>query len=93
MVKNIGELSGDELVQLYLRDEIASIARPIMELKGFSRLTLAPGESKMVIFDIGEEELEFLNDKMEWVIEPGLVRIMIGSSSKDIRLRSHLTIE
>ena len=74
-------------MQLYLRDELASVARPVKELKGFQRLTLAPGEEKEVKFDITPEMLTMLDINMNEVIEPGKFRVMIGSSSIDIRLR------
>ena len=84
---NTGKYKGDEVVQLYLRDELASVARPVKELKGFQRLTLAPGEEKEVKFDITPEMLTMLDINMNEVIEPGKFRVMIGSSSIDIRLR------
>lgn len=86
-VKNIGQVAGDEVVQLYLRDELASVARPVKELKGFRRLSLAPGEQRSVTFDLGPRELSMLNKEMQRVVEPGMFRVMIGASSKDIRLR------
>jgi beta-glucosidase len=91
-VRNSGTRAGDEVVQLYVRDVLASVARPVMELKGFERVSLAPGESKEVSFRIGPEHLRMLGVDMKWVVEPGAFRIMIGSSSKDIRLRGELTV-
>lgn len=92
-VTNTGELDGDEVVQLYLRDILASVARPIMELKGFQRVHLKKGETKELSFEITPEMLTMLNEGMERVVEPGDFRIMIGSSSNDIRLRAILTVE
>ncbi|RYC50843.1 glycoside hydrolase family 3 C-terminal domain-containing protein [Flagellimonas olearia] len=92
-VTNTGELDGDEVVQLYLRDILASVARPIMELKGFQRVHLKKGETKELSFEITPEMLTMLNEGMERVVEPGNFRIMIGSSSNDIRLRAILTVE
>lgn len=92
-VKNTGAVPGEEVVQLYLRDELASVARPVKELKGFQRITLAPGEQTTVTFELGPEELSMLNKEMERVVEPGTFRIMIGASSKDIRLRGILGVE
>jgi beta-glucosidase len=92
-VKNTGTRAGDEVVQLYIRDVLASVARPIIELKGFTRLTLAAGESKEVSFTLGPQELRMLGADMKWIVEPGVFRVMIGSSSKDIRLRGELTVK
>lgn len=92
-VTNTGELDGDEVVQLYLRDILASVARPIMELKGFQRVHLKKGETKELSFEITPEMLTMLNEGMDRVVEPGDFRIMIGSSSNDIRLRAILTVE
>jgi beta-glucosidase len=86
-VKNTGARSGEEVVQLYMRDVIASLARPVIELKGFQRVSLLPGESRTLTFTLGPDELKMLDEKMHWVVEPGDFRVMVGSSSKDIRLR------
>jgi len=91
-IKNTGALEGDEVAQLYIRDEIASVARPVTELKGFERIHLKPGESKEASFTISPEELSMLDSDLRTVVEPGDFRIMIGSSSKDIRLRGILTV-
>ena len=91
-VKNTGNFTGDEVVQLYIRDELASVSRPIKELKGFQRITLKPGEQKEITFTLGPEELSMLNTEMKRVVEPGDFRILIGASSKDIRLRGILKV-
>jgi len=91
-VTNGGGRTGDEVVQLYVRDVLASVARPVMELKGFTRVRLAPGESTDVAFALGREHLRMLDREMLWVVEPGTFRIMIGASSKDIRLRGELVV-
>jgi beta-glucosidase len=91
-VRNTGDRKGDEVVQLYVRDVLASVARPVMELKGFQRVSLAPGEAKDVSFPLGPEHLRMLGEDMRWVVEPGAFRVMIGSSSKDIRLRGELIV-
>lgn len=91
-VRNAGARAGDEVVQLYLRDVLASVARPVMELKGFRRLHLAPGEAREISFAITPEHLRMLDRDLRWVIEPGRFRVMVGGSSKDIRLRDHLTV-
>lgn len=93
MVKNTGAVEGDEVVQLYIRDEAASVARPVTELKGFMRIHLKPGEMKAASFTITPEKLSLLGSDLEQAVEPGDFRIMIGSSSKDIRLRGILTVE
>ena len=92
-VKNIGKTGGDEVVQMYVRDEIASLAQPIIALKGFKRIHLDPGEEKTIDFPIGFEALKMLDRSMNWVVEPGEFRIVIGSSSKDIRLRGILKVQ
>lgn len=91
-VRNAGPRGGDEVVQLYVRDEVASVARPVMELKGFRRIRLDPGEMREVRFTIGPETLRMLDARLRPVVEPGAFRVMIGSSSKDIRLRGTLMV-
>jgi beta-glucosidase len=91
-VRNSGARAGDEVVQLYVRDVLASVARPVMELEGFQRVSLAPGESKDVSFPLGPQQLRMLGEDMRWVVEPGAFRVMIGGSSKDIRLRGELIV-
>ncbi len=92
-VKNMGDASGEEVVQLYIRDELASVSRPIKELKGFKRIFLNAGEQKQLTFTLTPEDLSMLNKEMERVVEPGEFRIMIGASSKDIKLRGILNVE
>jgi beta-glucosidase len=91
-VKNTGRPAGHEVVQLYLRDVLATVARPVMELAGFERVHLLPGEEKEVTFVIRPEQLRMLDRDLRWVIEPGLFRVLVGSSAKDIRLRGELTV-
>lgn len=91
-VCNSGERSGDEVVQLYVCDEYASLPRPVKELKGFVRLNLAPGERKRVTFHLPVNQLAFYDSALRLVLEPGRVLIMIGSSSADIRLHGELEI-
>lgn len=91
-VKNAGNVAGDEVVQLYLRDELASVARPLRELKAFRRIHLQPGESQTVSFEIDPEMLSMYDRDMNKVVEPGDFRIMIGASSKDIRQRIMLKV-
>jgi len=92
-VKNTGTRAGAEIVQLYLRNEFASITRPIKELKGFKRVKLNPGETKDVDFLIDKETLSFWNFEGEHVAEPGNFTIMIGSSSADIKESMTLTLK
>ncbi len=80
-VTNTGTKVGDEVVQMYIRDEVSSVTRPIKELKGFERITLRPGETRRVTFDITPEKLWFYGVDMKRVIEPGTFRIMVGGSS------------
>ena len=85
-VTNTGKAEGKEIVQLYIQDEKSSLPRPLKELKGFKKITLAPGETKDVIFTITPEALKFFDDsKHEWIAEPGKFKAMIGASSTDIR--------
>lgn len=91
-IKNTGKYAGDEVVQLYIRDLLASVSQPIIALKGFQKISLAPGETKEVSFEILPELLQMLDKNMKWIVEPGDFRIMIGASSKDIRLMENLTV-
>lgn len=92
-VMNTGAREGDEVIQLYIRDEVASVARPITELKGFDRIHLEPGDVKEACFTITPEKLSMLDKDLKRFVEPGDFLIMIGSSSKDIRLRGILTVD
>ena len=83
-VENTGQRAGDEVVQLYIRDVVASMSRPVKELKGFQRVTLQPGEKKRVEFVLDRERLGFWNREMKYVVEPGEFRVMVGSSSADV---------
>lgn len=91
-VQNVGDRAGDEVVQLYLHDELASVARPVLALKGFRRIHLEPGEARDVAFTLGPEALRLLDRERRWVVEPGVFRILIGASSKDLRLRGRLIV-
>jgi beta-glucosidase len=85
-VRNRGGRAGDEVVQLYVRDENASYPRPVKELKGFARLSLQPGETRRVTFRLPMNQLAFYNGDLELVVEAGTIKVMVGSSSDDIRL-------
>ncbi len=84
-IRNAGPFAGEEVVQLYIRDRVASVVRPVKELKGFEKIHLKAGETKTVQFRIGKEQLAFYNNQLEWVTEPGEFDIMIGASAGDIR--------
>ena len=92
-LKNIGNRDGDEVVQLYIRDLLSSVVRPVMELKGFQRIHLKAGESRQVSFNITPELLSMLNKEMQTVVEPGDFRIMVGASSRDLRLKGNLQVK
>jgi beta-glucosidase len=83
-VTNTGSVRGDEVVQLYIRQEVSSVTRPVKELRGFRRIALNPGETKVVEFTLGPEELSYLNRDMHRVVEPGVFRIMVGGNSVDL---------
>jgi len=82
-VTNTGKVAGDEVVQIYIRDCISSVTRPVRELKGFQRITLKPGQTETVSLDITPEHLAFYNIDMDYVVEPGEFKIMVGNSSRD----------
>jgi beta-glucosidase len=83
-VTNASNVAGEEVVQMYIRDEVSSVTRPIKELRGFRRITLKAGETKTVEFRLGPDELSFLNREMRRVVEPGTFRIMAGGNSADL---------
>jgi beta-glucosidase len=85
-VKNTGKYAGKEVVQLYIRDEVGSITRPVQELKGFNKIELAPGETKNVSFNITPELLKFYNGDLKFDWESGDFQIMIGTNSKDVQI-------
>jgi beta-glucosidase len=80
-VTNSSRVAGEEVVQMYVRDEVSSVTRPIKELRGFQRIALAPGETKTVEFTLGPDGLSFLNRDMQRVVEPGTFKIMVGGNS------------
>lgn len=92
-VKNTGKMKGDEVVQLYVRDEHSNLVTPIKELEGFKRITLNPGETKKVHFVLSTSQLAFYHNNLkQWVVNPGMYKIMIGSSSDDIKVTNELKI-
>lgn len=93
LVKNTGSKAGSEVVQLYVKDVLASVSRPVIELKGFKKVYLNPGESKQVTLEIPVNELKFLDEKMKWIVEKGTYRIMVGNSSKNLSLKRNIEVE
>src|SRR5581483_10494225 len=90
-VRNSSNVAGDEVVQLYAHDPVASVSRPIEELRGFRRISLAPGEAKRVSFTLTPAQMAIW-DAGRWKIEPGEIGLMVGSSSADIRARGSVEI-
>ncbi len=83
-VANVGSRTGDEVVQLYIRDVAASVTRPVKELKGFERVALKPGEKKQLDFRLGPEHLGFYDRQLKFIVEPGEFKIMVGPNSVDL---------
>ncbi len=92
-VKNTGKYDGEEVAQLYLRDEYASVVQPLKQLKHFQRLFLKKGEEKKVLFTLTDKDLSIIDRNMQRVVEAGTFQIMIGSSSDDIRLTKEIAVE
>ena len=84
-VTNTGARAGDEVVQLYVRAEVSRATRPVMELKGFRRITLAAGERRTVTFEVGPEQLSYHGPDMKRVVEPGRFQVMVGGSSAEVK--------
>jgi beta-glucosidase len=91
-VRNTGEMEGDEVVQLYTHDVVASLARPVKELRRFGRVSLKAREKKTIAFTLSAQDFAFLGKDMKPILEPGEFDVLVGSSSEDIRLRKTLTI-
>lgn len=92
-ITNTGNFDGDEVVQLYIRDEVASTVRPVKQLKHFSRISLKKGESKTISLELSENDFSIIDQQMKRIVEPGKFKIMIGSSSEDIKLEDVINIE
>lgn len=92
VVENIGGVASDEVVQLYVRDPVASIARPVLELRGFKRLELAAGARKRVTFSLTPEQLAFWGPRGQWLVEAGRIDFWIGASSADLRANGSFEI-
>jgi len=92
-IKNTGNRAGDEVAQLYVHQEKSSVKRPIKELRGFQRVTLKPGEAKTITFTLPAQKLAYYDvGRHDFVVEPGLVEVMVGSSSADIRSRGRVEV-
>jgi beta-glucosidase len=91
-VTNTGARAGDEVVQLYTRDLVSSVTTYEKNLRGFERVHLKPGETRTVTFTLKPEDLALWNRSMRFVVEPGAFRVMVGSSSEDIRLKGEFDI-
>ena len=87
-IKNIGKIAGDEIVQLYISDKFSSITRPVKELKAFKRVSLEPGESKEITFELDESSFAFYDSEMNYIIEAGEFNILTGNSSRNEDLKS-----
>ncbi len=92
-VTNTGAVAGDEVVQLYTRTDGATVTRPVKELRGFKRVTLKPGETKRVTFTLSVPQMAYYDLKMNLVVEPGTVRVMVGNSSQDLPVEATFRIE
>jgi beta-glucosidase len=90
---NNGKFDGAEIVQLYLHDLVSTVVRPVKELKDFQKVMLKAGESKTIRFTIDKEKLSYFNSDLNWVAEPGMFNLMVGSASDDIRLESKLELK
>jgi beta-glucosidase len=91
-ITNTGKLAGDEVAQLYIQDEYGSVPRPIKELKGYARLTLHPGETKTITFHLPINLLAFYDQELNYIVESGKYKLMIGSSSNDIRCEGEFIV-
>jgi beta-glucosidase len=91
-IKNTGQKSGDEVVQLYVRDNVSSFTTPDRVLKAFQRISLKAGESKKVNFILHEESFSLYQGNGKWAVEPGKFTIMIGASSQDIRVQKSIEL-
>jgi beta-glucosidase len=92
-VMNTGDVGGEEVAQVYVRDVESTLERPLKELKGFSKVRLEPGQKKKVELELGPAALSFYDpDRKQWVAEPGEFEVLAGSSSRDIRLKGALVL-
>ena len=82
-IENTGKSAGEEIVQLYIRDRVASLARPVKELKGFDKVNLEPGQQRTVSLTLGPEELGMYDRDMQFVVEPGIFDVWVGWNSNE----------
>ena len=87
-VKNTGEISGDEVIQLYISDKYSSITRPVKELKAYRRVSLKPGESKEIVFELNKSAFAYYDSEMNYIVEAGDFDILVGNSSRDEDLKN-----
>jgi len=92
-ITNTGQRKGDEVVQLYLKDNVSSVTNYEYDLRGFDRVSLNPGEKKTVTFTLHPDDLALLDKNMNWTVEPGTFTVMIGASSEDIKLKKEFVVE
>ncbi|MNC37382.1 Periplasmic beta-glucosidase precursor [compost metagenome] len=92
-VQNTGELTGAEVVQLYISDIASKVSRPAKELKGFRKITLSPGESQIVEFEIGAEQLQYIGPDYQPVVEPGAFKVLVGSHVNDVLEQDLIVME
>ena len=90
---NTGERPGEEVVQLYMRDPVASVSRPVKQLRGFRRVPLQPGETRTVSFTLSAAHFALWAQAGAWMVEPGAIELMAGGASDRIEARATLTIE
>jgi beta-glucosidase len=91
-ITNTGKRAGDEIVQLYSNDPVASVTQPVKQLRGFKRVSLAPQQSARVTFTLSANQLGFYGRNMDFVLEPGKIGLQLGASSADIRLKGELEV-
>jgi beta-glucosidase len=92
-ITNTGKIFGEEVVQLYVGDDVSSVSRPMKELKGFKKIGLQPGEKQNIVLTLTPSDLSFYNQDMKWVLEPGTFTIMVGASSEDIKFSKKLNVK
>ncbi len=92
-VTNTGDCAGSEVAQLYINDVISSVTTPVKELKGFEKVALEPGEKKTLHLKLSPEDLSLFDRDMNFIVEPGIFKVMVGSSSKDIKLKGEFEVK
>ena len=92
-MKNTGDRPGTETVQLYVEDVVSSVTTPVKQLRGFAKLTIDPGQTKTCMFRLSADDLSLYDKNLRRVVEPGHFRVMVGSSSEDIRLTDQFQVK